>query len=150
MSVSVREKPILSYSSYPTLYGGIAFLILFVFSAFYSGYVWSNPIPLFVFVTLWGAGTYWLWVKPLRSIKFYGNVLEIIGWKVNLKASYLKVENLSRVKRTLGDFRSNGVLWFSVEGCPSTFSMPNRMFGKPKTELYAWLLQKNPRSSSAS
>lgn len=139
----------MSYSSYPTLYGGIALLILFVFGAFYTGVVWSNPIPFIIFLSLWGAGTYRFWLKPLRSAKFYESALEISGWKVSLKADYLEVENLSRAKRTFGDFKSNGVLWFSVRGDLSTFSIPNRVFGKPKIELYDWLLQKNPRASAA-
>ena len=119
-------------------------MALLLLGGFYSGFVWSNPIPLVIALFLWAAATYYLWMKPLRSIRFYEDRLEISGWRVNLTADYGKVEDLSRVRRVLGDFRSNGTLWFSVRGNPSIFSMPNRIFGRPKVELYQWLLAKNP------
>ncbi|MDG6990810.1 MAG: hypothetical protein JRM99_05240 [Nitrososphaerota archaeon] len=66
-----------------------------------------------------------------------------------MKAEYAQVEDLSQVRRVIGDFRSNGTLWFSVRGNPNVFTMPNRTFGKPKVELYSWLLKKNPEASTS-
>ena len=146
MKPSSRERPVLSYSSYHTLYEGIALFVLVLFLAFYTNFVWSDPVPFLVLIGIWGAGTYRYWRRPLKRVRFYENALEVSGWKVELKASYSDLENLSRTKRVLGDFKSDGVLWFSVKGERNTFSMPNRLFGKPRTELYDWLLQRNPRA----
>jgi hypothetical protein len=146
MKESRDARPILSYSLHSILYMGTAFLVLLLVGNFYSGYFWSDPIPLFIYLVLWGSGTYILWTKPLRSVRFYEDRLEISGWKVHLKAGYSEVEDLSKVRRVIGDFKSDGTLWFSVVGNPNIFSMPNKFFGKPNVELYQWLLAKNPNA----
>ena len=142
-------RPVLSYSLRPLLHIATIFLVLFLFGGFYYGYIWSDPFPLLIFLALWTPGVYYLWTRPLRRIRFYEDHFEVSGWKTHLKAEYAQVEDLSQVRRVIGDFRSNGTLWFSVRGNPNVFTMPNRTFGKPKVELYSWLLKKNPEASTS-
>jgi hypothetical protein len=146
VSGAKKRQPVLSYSQYPILFIGVSFYAFLLFGGFYSGYMLSDPIPFVISTALWAAGTYVLWTKPLRRVRFYEDYLEIKGWKVSLRADYASVEDLSKVRRVIGDFRSDGTLWFSVVGNPSIFSMPNKLFGKPKIELYQWLLAKNPNA----
>ena len=142
MRVMGRERPVLSYSMHHLLYFWVLLLVLFVFDGFLNGYAWSDPLPMAVSLPLLGAGLYYSWVRSLRSVRFYEDHFEVSGWKVRLTAKYSDLEDLSKARRVLGDYKSDGTLRFSVRGNPNVFSMPNRIFGKPKVELYSFLLLK--------
>jgi hypothetical protein len=145
MSDSGREKPIFTYSSNLRIFGDIALLLLVTAGGIYFQYVWTSPLPLLVAYGLGAFDLYRLLSTPLREIRFYGDHLEVRGWKVEKQASYSEIEDLSKKRRVVGDFRSNSVIWFSIKDDPNVFMVPNRIIGKPKIELYSWLLQRNPR-----
>ena len=89
-----------------------------------------------------------LWRRRVRRALFYDDHFEVSGWGVSLKGRYDSVENLRRVKAVLGDFRTGSRVWFSLKGDPNMLVLPNRKGGEPRTDLYSWLLAKNPRAAS--
>jgi len=142
------EQPIFSYSLNLRIFSDVAIAMLVLVGSWYFYLVGDyalTPYPLLVIVLIvYDLSAYWR--KPLRKIRFFDDGFEVSGWKENRKARYDELEYLSKVKRVIGDFRSGSVVWFSIKGDPNDFMVPNRKVGKPKVELYEWLLQKNPRA----
>ena len=94
-------------------------------------------------------GAWFLWHRPLREARFYDNHIQISGWKLKLRATYDDLENVSKPtpRKFLGEVISGDEVFFAIKGNPHDFQVPNRKFGRPKTELYQWLLAKNPSAA---
>jgi hypothetical protein len=144
-----EEHPIFTYSLNLRIASEIVFILLFTLLIAYVKFVENQLFGIQGFLIL-GLGLIALyrdWRKPLRKIRFLESHFEVSGWKVNRKASYEELEYLSKQRRLLGDFRSDSAVWFSIKDDPNDFMVPNRKVGKPKVELYSWLLQKNPKAA---
>jgi len=141
-----KERKVFSYSLTFRIAIDVAVMLAVVLGNIYfsltEGYQ-VNPYP-FLIVALGAYDIYRLWRMPLRKVRFFDKHVEVSGRNVNLNASYDKLEDVSRVKRIIGDFRSGSAVWFSFKDDPNDFMIPNRKVGRPKVELYEWLLSKNP------
>jgi hypothetical protein len=143
-----EEYPLFEYSLNPSIALDVLIAVMLFIFAIYSLIVEHVISAAFVVAGLFAADFYYrLWRRPVRKALFYDDHFEISGQGVNLRTGYDRLEDLQKVRRLLGDFRSDSAIWFSVKNDPNDFMIPNRKVGKPKVELYSWLMQKNPKAS---
>ena len=152
MTVTKTERPVFTYSLNLRIALDVSVILFIVIANLYYHFVWNYAVGPYPFIVV-GLGVYDFyrnWRMPLRKIRFFDSHFEVSGWRVDRKASYDELEDLSRVRRVIGDFRSGSAVWFSIKGDPNEFMVPNRKVGKPKVELYSWLRQKNPKVAETS
>ncbi|MBI3859334.1 MAG: hypothetical protein HY296_03725 [Thaumarchaeota archaeon] len=108
--------------------------------------VLSTP-SLFAIASLWSIYRYRR--NPLQEIRFFNDYFEVTGWKVNLRESYDKIENLTKFRKNFGDFSTNTRVSFSIGDYPSAIVVPNRWNRKRGFDLYTWLQQRTqvPKTS---